>query len=57
MQTSIPDHVHVFEKSDIERFDRQILEKLARYEPGSAYFRWLVFADRQLIMQRVVGRG
>jgi hypothetical protein len=38
MQTSIPDHVLVFdargtlEKSDIERFDRQIQEKLARYE-------------------------
>ena len=38
MQTSIPDHVLVFdargtlEKSDIERFDRQVQEKLARYE-------------------------
>jgi hypothetical protein len=38
MQTSIPDHVLVFdargtlEKSDIERFDQQIQEKLARYE-------------------------
>ena len=38
MQIPIPDHVLVFdargtlEKSDIERFDRQIQEKLARYE-------------------------
>ena len=38
MQIPIPEHVLVFdargtlEKSDIERFDRQIQEKLARYE-------------------------
>ena len=38
MQISIPDHVLVFdargtlEKSDIERLDRQVQEKLARYE-------------------------
>ena len=38
MQIPIPEHVLVFDargtlqKSDIERFDRQIQEKLARYE-------------------------
>ena len=38
MQTPMPDHVlavdarGTLEKSDIERFDRQIQEKLARYE-------------------------
>lgn len=38
MQTPIPDHVLLFdargtlEKSDIERLDRQIQEKLARFE-------------------------